>query len=496
MAKPKRIAIARLWHEGNSFSPAMTTLADFRRREWVAGEDARRFYADSATELGAAVAFAGARPDYQISFLRCAAAPPAGPVIEADFQRIRDEIVSGLAGGGWDGVYLSLHGALVTEARPTADLDFLTQVRATIGVTPLAISFDLHANLGQPLLDLADIVVGYKTYPHIDMVDTGRRTLELLAQTLDRGTKLTIALRKLPAILPSFNMRTTDGPMTEIAALARQWEQQPGVLDATVFGGFAYGDTPHAGPTVVVSTAGDAALAVRAADDLLAALAARRDRFYVSLPDPATGLAQALAAPPGTAAVLDPSDNPLSGGIGDTPGLFRALMEARPSVPTVFAFFHDPAAVAGAHEAGVGGRLALQLGARLTTDYGPSVAFAGRVTRLTDGRFRNEGPMEANLPVQLGRTAVIADGSITVIVSESCQAPNDPAYFALHGIDLSQVRLLCVKAKNHFRAAFAPHLAAIVEIDAPGPASPDLRQYPFRHVPPGIYPLDARQPER
>ena len=103
--------------------------------------------------------------------------------------------------------------------------------------------------------------------------------------------------------------------------------------------------------------------------------------------------------------------------------------------------------------------------------------------------------METNLPVALGRTAVLDVGGIWVIVTETCQSPNDPGYFALHGIDLAATRLLCVKAKNHFRAAFGPLCSAIIEVDAPGPASPDLSRYHFRHLPPGLRPAHvAHQP--
>jgi microcystin degradation protein MlrC len=183
----------------------------------------------------------------------------------------------------------------------------------------------------------------------------------------------------------------------------------------------------------------------------------------------------------------------MSGGIGDTPGLFRALLAARPrmdsSLPIAFAFFWDPELVARARAAGVGADLGCRLGGRLTADFGQPVETAARVARLTGGRFINRGPMERGLPVDLGPTAVLnvasggSDG-IEVIVTSACVSPNDPAYFALHGIDPGRLGLLCVKAKNHFRAAFAETFAAILDVDTPGPAALDLARLPFRQVPP------------
>jgi microcystin degradation protein MlrC len=491
----KRLAVARLWHEGNSFSPVPTTLAAFQGREWVCGEAARDFYRGTATEIGAAVDFADTHPEWDVTFLRCAAAPPGGPVVDTDFQAIRAEILNGLANGSWDAVYLSLHGALVTTAQASPELALLRDVRTCIGQVPLGVSFDLHANIGPEHVALIDIAAGYKTYPHTDMAATGTKVLRLLAEMAAGRLRPAGALIKAGALLTSFNMRTTDGPMAEVAEMAQNWAARPGILDASVFGGFAYGDSPDAGAGAMVYADGDTGLAREAAASLAQALRQRRARFSLCLPSPAEGLRQALAAPPGLAAVVDPADNPLSGGIGDTPGLLQALLDANPLVPTVFAFLWDPPLVARAHKAGVGAELAVRLGGRVTDAFGPPVDATARVSRLTDGNFRNSGPMETNLPVALGRTAVLDVGGIWVIVTETCQSPNDPGYFALHGIDLAATRLLCVKAKNHFRAAFGPLCSAIIEVDAPGPASPDLSRYHFRYLPPGLRPAHvAHQP--
>jgi microcystin degradation protein MlrC len=178
----------------------------------------------------------------------------------------------------------------------------------------------------------------------------------------------------------------------------------------------------------------------------------------------------------------------MSGGIGDTPELFRALLVEAPRVPTVFAFFADPALVRRAQAAGLDAPLEARLGGRLTDLYGAPVQAEMRVLRLTDGTFVNRGPMEAGLPVALGPTAVLGIGDwLQVIVTEGCQSPNDLAYFDLHGIDLHRVRLLCVKAKNHFRASFTDMARCIIDVDCPGPASAGLFHYKFRHAPQHIW---------
>jgi microcystin degradation protein MlrC len=491
-----RLAIARMWYEGNSFSPTQTDLAVFQAREWTQGEAAKDFYRGTATEIGAAVAFADAHKDWDCHFLRCTAAPPGGLVTADAFAAIRGEILAGIESGlkthGWDAVYLSLHGATVVVDNPTPELDLLRDIRKLIGDKPLGVSFDLHANLSAEMLALIDIAAGYKTYPHIDMDATAALVLGALAGMLDRKLAPRQAIGKLPAILPSFNMRTTDGPMAELQQRAAGWRQRPGMIDVSLFGGFAYGDSPFAGPSIIAAADQDLALAQAAVDDLLAAMAERRDRFYVHLPVPQQGLIEALATHGDKpAAVIDPADNPLSGGIGDTPELLRALLRMKPKVPTVFGFFWDPPLVARCWQAGIGASITAKLGGRVTADFGEPVEIDAKIIKLTDGQFRNLGPMETNLPVNLGRTALLDVDGIRVIITESCQTPNDPGYFVLHGIDLDKVGLLCVKAKNHFRAAFTPITRCIVEIDAPGPASPNIRNYRYQHAPRQLYPLTA-----
>src|SRR5207253_4130374 len=145
--------------------------------------------------------------------------------------------------------------------------------------------------------------------------------------------------------------------------------------------------------------------------------------------------------------MLEPSDNPLSGGVGDSTGLFKAALGAK-TLRAVFAFFWDPELVARCEP---GKHMHVQLGGRLAPAWGPPVALEVEVERVTDGRFRNAGPMERGLEVNLGRTAVLRAGGVRIIVTESCQSPNDAEYFRLHGIDLATVELVCAKAKNHFR---------------------------------------------
>ena len=488
---PRRhLAVARLWYEANSFNPVPQTLAAFQAREWVSGPGAVSLYTGSATEMGGVIEFLDAHPHWQGHFLRCTSAMPGGPVLQADLDRIVDEIVAGIGARQWDAVYLSLHGALIGTGDLAPELDLLRRIRAMVGPdVPVAASFDMHACLNPEIGTLLDVMTGYRSYPHVDMHATALRALHLLEQWRAGDLRPTVTLHPLPMLPPSHAMTTDTGPMAEVMACALAEQADPAILDASVFGGFAYADTPNTHATICLCHMRGADVSGSIAR-LSRAMLDRHAAFLPDLPDPVAGLArardllQAGAAWP--VAVLDPADNPLSGGLGDTTALLRAVVETAADLPTVFSFLHDPALVARAHELGTGAALHAALGGRLATGFGAPVPFNGVVERLTDGRFRNTGPMERGLPVNMGRTAVLRSGNLRVVIAETCHSANDPGWCDLHGIDLRETALFCAKAKNHFRAAFGPSCGAIITIDAPGPAPADLRLLPYRHVPPSL----------
>jgi microcystin degradation protein MlrC len=194
-------------------------------------------------------------------------------------------------------------------------------------------------------------------------------------------------------------------------------------------------------------------------------------KSFLALPrhSPAAALRHALGAPAGLVAILDPADDPDCGGRADSPGLLRALLALSPRVAVLFAHFHDPEVVDSCWRAGIGANLICLLGGKRSTAFGAPVEVEGRVVNLTRGEFVNDGPPGRGEEVRLGRTALLRVRDIWIVLTEQPGPAVDPAFFALHGIDLARVRLLCVKAGAAFRTAFAARCVAMVEVDAPGP---------------------------
>lgn len=487
--------VARLWFEGNRFSPLPTGLDAFRQREWTRGPAALAQASGTATELGAVADFLHRRPGWRCTVGRCASASPGGPIDDALFDAFVAECVADLRAAAPDAVYLSLHGAAITDRRDAPETELLTALRAACAAgTPIAASFDLHGNLEPGLAALLDFGTAYRTYPHVDMHETAMRALDFL----EHRTRAPVAplhgtIAKLGALVPSFGMRSATEPMAGLQALARAAEREPGVVDVSVFGGFPYADTPDSDGAVMVWAA-TPALAAAQAGTLAQAYRERLPAFRPVLSPPAAALAAAdakLADDDRRPVVLtDPADNPLSGGGARTLTLLRALLAARrggdaalariaalPAGSVAFAYLAAPDAVRAATAAGVGATI------RLVLDDAPPLALSARVVLLTDGRFVNTGPMERGAAVDAGPTAVVEAGGLRLVLASTVCAANDPGFFRLHGLDPADLRLLAVKAKNHFRAAFEPLCAAIIDVDCPGPAAADLATLPFRHWP-------------
>ncbi len=486
MVDMKNLAVIRFWYEGNAFSSIEAKQSDFESREWVAGPEARDFYNGTNVEIAALEAFMRDNPDIAVHYIFCTAAYPAGPMEPGLFNTILGHIEKGLSKQHWHGVYLSLHGSTVTPDAAQAETILLRRVRKVAGVdTPIAASFDLHANLNPAIGKLLDIACGYKTYPHIDMQETAAKALKLLGRAMAGEIAPVTTIVPVDFAPTSFNMRSSHAPMAGIIAQAETVEQENGFYDVSAFGGFVYADTKDTGASISIC-ADNAALAE--AQDLASFFRVRAPQFDISLPPAVQTLATVrqalkqdnLSQP---IAIIEPADNIFSGGGADTPGLLAAVLDSGIEAPSLFAFFWDPQIVQQAINTGVGSDMEVKIGGRLTPAFGSPVKLSVQVEKLTDGRFTNLGPMEINLHVDLGPTALLKKDNLYIIVTSKIAPVNDRAYFDLHGLALSDFAIVYVKAKNHFKSAFEGHFNQIIEVETLGPAASDLTAFPFTSLP-------------
>jgi microcystin degradation protein MlrC len=490
-----KIVAARFNHETNTFSPVPTPLASFGPEGPTFGPAAYHAARSTRTGLGAFIAAAEAR-GAELQVAVNATANPSGRVHDEAFETLATFIVQSV-GEGCDLILLDLHGAMATQSFDDGEGELLRRVRAVAPRTPLAVALDLHGNISPAMVARADLMVGFKTYPHVDMFETGAHVARLAFAWLDGGRRPALAWARPPLLSHTLRSATGAGAMQRAVQCALQLETT-GLQAVSVFAGFSLADIADAGMSVVV--VGDTALqAQAAADELAGQIWRERDGFvYVSEPLAASVaqgrvLREAALAGTGPVLLLDHGDNVMSGGSCDTTTLLEECLRLGLRGLGVGPLA-DPQTVAQCVSAGVGSLVQVQIGNRLPLGLSgvqrPPLALQARVRQIGDGRFRITGPIYTGETWAMGRSVVLEHEAATLIVTERPMEPLDLGVFTSLGVDPRAFGYLLLKSRMYCRPAFGPIACAMVECDSRGVTASDYGLFDFRRVRRPIYPLD------
>jgi len=484
-----RIAVAGFQHETNTFASLQATLADFQAADAWPGLTAgpAMFAAVRGINLPAAGFIDEARSlGHELAPLLWCSAQPSAHVTRDAFETIASRLLELLsAEHSLDAVYLDLHGAMVAEHIEDADGELLERVRRAIGPDVLLVaSLDFHANVSPRMVAHADALVSFRSYPHVDMTDTGVRAAALLHDSLQNPARAKWH-RSLPFLMPLTSQCTLIEPLHSVMEHARRLERDP-ILSLCLTPGFPAADVPECGPAIF-GFAREPAPLERAAHELAEAVLGREAEFALStiLIDSAVRIARDADVPRGRPLILaDTQDNPGAGGNADTTSLLKALIAS--GVEGVLAgVFWDAECAARAHAAGRGASVELQLGAH--TGYPGETPITARFTveQLGDGRFTGTGPFYLGGRFELGPMALLRVGEVRVVVASRKQQAADAAMFRHVGAEPSQARVLVLKSSVHFRADFGGFASRIVLVEAPGPNLADPARLPFTRLPAG-----------
>ena len=468
-----RIAIAGFQHETNTFVTKPTTLAQFQVAdswpEMLQGSDVisgtRGMNLPVAGFIDACVCSGIAHP---LPILWCAA-EPSGKVTADTFDTITDMIVDRIkALGEIDAVYLDLHGAMVTDAFDDGDSEIIRRVRQTIGPNiPIGVSFDLHANISAEITDLVDAITIYKTYPHLDMVDTGARNFELLVAELN-GAGFKLAFSPINCLIPLHAQNTATKPLSDIRAACDALETDGQVVEIAL--GFTASDTVHTGPSVIVS-ATSTQTATETARKVSQIFEQNKRLFDTTLFTPDDAIALWSANPETSLLCADVQDNPGAGASSDTVGFLRALVRSDVD-RAVVGLICDPEFVAKASIAGIDGVFSAKLGGK--SGIAGDTPLMGRysVDLLKDGVCYNTGEMYRGCISELGQsvkvTCLDAQGSVTVIVTSNPIQCLDQAHFTYFDADLTTMQIIGVKSTLHYRADFEHLVDRVVSVASAG----------------------------
>lgn len=486
-----KLVLAMVKHETNTFSPIVTDFARFESWGLYTGQAAIDAYAKTNMPLGVYLKLAreyGA----EVVLPMAAEAMPGGLVTADAYRRLCDPILEAVK-AGCDGCLLDLHGAMVAEGTEDGEGTLLERIRQIAPDLPIAVTLDLHCNLTKKMVENCTGLIGYKTYPHVDMdvvaEQVGRVVMDFIA---GKRPKPAMALRQLPLLSQTLCQGTDDEPMKS-AIQACVDEEAKGLPAASVFGGFAMADIRDAG-TTVITIGNDQKQADAAADAIAARVWDKRDLHIYQHRDLAETVARAKKITNGPVILLDHADNCGSGGTQDVMMVIEEVLKQGLEDVAVGAVW-DPEAVQIMQAAGVGATVTLELGGKSEMPSlklkGRPLKLTGRVRTITDGEWIVRGPMYNGYKVMMGPTAVLeVEGRMQIVVVSRHHEPWDTGVFRSVGIEPEHKRYLLLKSRIHYRAGFAPLAKATFTLDGEGVTTSDNRIIPYKNVRRPIYPLD------
>jgi microcystin degradation protein MlrC len=494
-----RVLIAGYQHETNTYAPSLADWAAFNRGDsfpaFVRGPAMRE--ALGGINMPVAGFMDAARRHGWTLVPSCwAGAIPSSYVTRDAFERIAgaicEDVLAARDQGGLDAIYLDLHGAAVAEHADDSEGELLARLRRLVGpALPIVASLDLHANVTRRMLALADALVAYRTYPHVDMADTGERAAGLLTRRIAAGAREPMQSRRLPFLIPLNAQSTWQEPARRLYDELEAIDRDLGTVSSFCMG-FPAADFDECAPMVWShgESAGKAA-------DMLFAGAADPAPWQLEILPARDAVVRALALAERETrpvVVADTQDNPGAGGDSNTTGMLHALLGqgAGKRFPgqVALGLMFDPAAARAAHEAGIGAELDLALGTAVPTFTGqasdPPVRGRFKVLALADGVCTLAGPMMHGLTVRLGPSACLEIDGIRVAVVSGKKQLLDRALLRMVGIHAEQLRIVVVKSSNHFRADFQPIACRVLIAKAAGPMAADPAELPWKKLPAGI----------
>ena len=525
-----RVVLAMMKHETNTFSPVPTDLARFSKgaARPLAGAEILAAYRGTGSCTAGFIDAAEAAGAEVVPSIAANAAP-SGPVRNAAYEYICDAIIETVS-GGCDAILLDLHGAMVTERYEDGEGELLARIRELAPEVPIGVTLDMHANLYPAMVEHADVIAGYQTYPHIDYHETGVRAARPIFAMLRGEARPVTAWGNRPMLPHVMRQGSGDFPNRELQARAREMEAKGQAIAASLFTGFPHADIANAGLSCVVVTDGERTVAEGLRDELLDFAWTNREAFVYRIEPLAQSIARARRSAAGTGAgeppaegeeaaasgsdsgsgigpedrhpsargdgpvvLLDHYDNAASGGTMDSMTVLRAILEAELEGVAVFAI-HDPDTVQALMRVGVGAEAKVTLGGKMDMPAiglaGEPLEVTGRVKLISDGRFRNLGPAATGVEMNMGPTVVLDTGRVEIVVVSRHHEPNDLNCFLSLGIDPNARRYLMLKSRIHYRAGFSNIARQIVECAGTGVCTSDYEMLDFRNVRRPIYPLD------
>ncbi len=481
-----RILIAECKQEVSTFNPVPSRYEDFRVARGQAVFD---YHRTTREEVGGALSVFDSAGGVELVPAYATSSNTSGGVLAAEsFDRLSGDFLSSLAEAGTvDAAYFSLHGAMQAENENDPEGFLLQEARRILGEEiPIVVSLDIHGILTDRMLKHSDAVVAYHTYPHVDFFETGERAATLLLKIVSGQARPVTARVKIPALARGDEMITETGSISECISLAKEIEASQTGLSAGVMWGNPFTDVPELRTNSFAVTNGDEATAKNYAIELAERFWMHHEKMQVPLTSLEDAVRLAATVSSGTVVMMDAADATSSGASGDSNAILREAIRqdyrGRILTPIV-----DPVAVEKAFAAGVGSTICMTVGGALDSARYRPLEVEARVRSLADGKFRSES---FGWQWDSGNTAVLEAGNATLVVGTNPVSLFDRSWFYANGQDPRRFDMVVVKSPHCEPQMFADWCAMLINVDAPGATSANLRSLGHTTCARPLFPLD------
>jgi microcystin degradation protein MlrC len=490
--KKYRIALGSLMTECNHLGGQPTDLRRFEIYELRRGAEVLE--ASGATGGMAQVL---RENDAEIAPLVVATACPGGPLTSECYRVLKSEMQERLrASLPVDGVLLALHGSATVEDVPDLEGDLLKSTRELAGAsTPIVATLDPHGHVTQTMIENADALLAFETYPHVDTHQTGARAARLLYKILREKLRPTMAMVKAPVLVSGVNGTTEGaGPFADVMRLAKSFEGTDGVLSTSAFLVHPYLDLPEMGGGGLVVTDGDLAQAERLSRAVTELYWQKRFALEPETFSPPEAIQKGLEIAGGPVLLVETADCCGGGAAGDSVATLRALLEAGLS-ETSLAPVVDPPAAALCHAAGAGAEIEIEIGHKLDPKWGEPLRVQARVLRLGAGRFTYAGGNWDGVEADMGRSAVVQIGRVQVLITTHATYDWADEQFCALGMNTRDAKFIVVKNPMNYRIGYAGIARAAYILDTPGPTPATLRGVEYARLARPYFPADPDIPD-
>ena len=491
-----RIAVGQLWQETNTFNRNPTTLDHFENWGVATGNAVLEQYGETGELGGFLTACRESNPNIEFVGLARYACWPWGSVDHETWTHIRRTFREQLERAGTvDAVFLALHGAMAAEGEDDLTGALLEMVRKQVGPqVPVVGTLDLHANITPRMIEQAAVLAGYHACPHLDSVETGARAAAGLRRILEDDIRPVTWWRKLPMITPAESHNTFTGPPAELYRELERLEADTEILTAGLYMAMPWFDCRELGWTITLTAAEGTSRCKRIVDDLAAKCwDLRAPMSDIQRYEANEVVERALAEGGHPILIGDGADATNSGAPGDSTHLLRAFLETDEIPHGALTFLVDPDAVSLATQMGVGGTFDTLVGGAFAPEYSEPVRFHGTVERLVNLEFVLDGHISRNLPIHMGRGAVVCSPNVTVLFCERTGPGSTPRLYETAGLDPREYGIVVAKSPAGFRADYESIAAGILLADCPGCATPNWSRLNFLHANRPLWPLDKME---